>query len=1061
MGATTSAELEFLPLARALEAGPVLDRSLWERMWKLDPTPENVWRLFNLERLQSIRNSCPFNFAAIIVQCLNCLSNAVFSPESEIPAAQHNQILLAVRILTRCMALISSSPGDPFDEQFMWNFKLPPQPINGDIESSSVSTTSKSSTSASSSSAGQLSPVSASQEQLEKELTGSVQPSATTAPPTEEELLWRLRDMYQGPGSRISKLVPGAQVIKLLTACLFLKGFTIGAIESETLQELEERARAEGKLTTSVRNPGGPVSLNAKVPLACNLGHVNVLKVWFAGAGPASLTHPARSPIYDTNRVAIIVCLLAACSGGAYVPATHFRGTRNRYLDEMVSRNHTMAPTLFFSLLNAIVTFDPVGQIMGYVPYGHNLTLYSDTREALCDVSLHLMLVMLDHMPLPSTAPSEATPEAHESESKSASGGDSSATATSPHSAQPNGSESASQSDKLLLAARNLAATLPLPSNLTADNDPNVIRGILRILTQEDLTIVALGIAELLANPIRAESTWLPNSVKRIECHQELLVLLWHFIDISPNFIHVLVQDASRCIAVLRPLLVFTFQTRGRPMKMGLLYTCIFLLMRLSSIRSFAVALNTPFPNDFYLGPDAPDLSNMTYADVLILVCHRFIHTAPPELESLLAVVLNILVNISPYCMRLSLATAARIHSLFEIFASDAALFKGEVNHRYVDLLLEFYANILQYQFPGNAPLAYVLASRPRVFAQLRDFVPRVNERFAAWQQSRMQANVDPSGRSQVQQLEQMQSRSRSSSQAPAPQPHAAAVSQKPSTSTQATASGPAEVTSSDVHVAALKEAAQAQPAEVNESDSHDVKSQPSAQVTTVHSHPSDPSSSTDRLPQATKVRGETRDTDASLATSQPSAASTAAAEEVETEEKQDPAKDSSLAKAESPKDSNQAESETKDGHELKANDQQSQQGAQNHENGGQVDATSPQAPTRLVPAPIVWSRCWRSREMLMTILHMLDFVVPLIRSTDGNLPADEAVQKIAAQTLVGLLPVPHPIVVRAYVPNHITPLWFAAFVWGIISVRAQPNQDIFYESRVLLFSRTRSVQNR
>lgn len=34
---------------------------------------------------------------------------------------------------------------------------------------------------------------------------------------------------------------------------------------------------------------------------------------------------------------------------------------------------------------------------------------------------------------------------------------------------------------------------------------------------------------------------------------------------------------------------------------------------------------------------------------------------------------------------------------------------------------------------------------------------------------------------------------------------------------------------------------------------------------------------------------------------------------------------------------------------------------------------------------------------------------------------------------MVGLLPVPHPIVVRKYNPNEFTNLWFTTFTWGVI----------------------------
>jgi hypothetical protein len=54
--------------------------------------------------------------------------------------------------------------------------------------------------------------------------------------------------------------------------------------------------------------------------------------------------------------------------------------------------------------------------------------------------------------------------------------------------------------------------------------------------------------------------------------------------------------------------------------------------------------------------------------------------------------------------------------------------------------------------------------------------------------------------------------------------------------------------------------------------------------------------------------------------------------------------------------------------------------------------------------------------------------------------------------TMVGLLPVPHPIVIRKYQPNDFTGTWFTAFMWGIIFLRNQ-KLPIFDGESIKLFS--------
>lgn len=38
--------------------------------------------------------------------------------------------------------------------------------------------------------------------------------------------------------------------------------------------------------------------------------------------------------------------------------------------------------------------------------------------------------------------------------------------------------------------------------------------------------------------------------------------------------------------------------------------------------------------------------------------------------------------------------------------------------------------------------------------------------------------------------------------------------------------------------------------------------------------------------------------------------------------------------------------------------------------------------------------------------------------------------------TLVGLLPVPHPILIRKYQANAGTAAWFRTYMWGVIYIR-------------------------
>lgn len=46
---------------------------------------------------------------------------------------------------------------------------------------------------------------------------------------------------------------------------------------------------------------------------------------------------------------------------------------------------------------------------------------------------------------------------------------------------------------------------------------------------------------------------------------------------------------------------------------------------------------------------------------------------------------------------------------------------------------------------------------------------------------------------------------------------------------------------------------------------------------------------------------------------------------------------------------------------------------------------------------------------------------------------AESVLEFLQQTTMVGLLPVPHPIVIRNYFPNVYTDLWFNSYLWGVL----------------------------
>ena len=83
---------------------------------------------------------------------------------------------------------------------------------------------------------------------------------------------------------------------------------------------------------------------------------------------------------------------------------------------------------------------------------------------------------------------------------------------------------------------------------------------------------------------------------------------------------------------------------------------------------------------------------------------------------------------------------------------------------------------------------------------------------------------------------------------------------------------------------------------------------------------------------------------------------------------------------------------------------------------------------------------------------HMMPSIENLMKTHDGVIDEQEILSFIHDTTLVGLLPVPHPIVIRRYQPNVYTDVWFTSFLWGVVFLRNQ-KLPIFDGEAIKLFN--------
>ncbi|XP_061561528.1 protein HID1-like isoform X2 [Phycodurus eques] len=100
------------------------------------------------------------------------------------------------------------------------------------------------------------------------------------------------------------------------------------------------------------------------------------------------------------------------------------------------------------------------------------------------------------------------------------------------------------------------------------------------------------------------------------------------------------------------------------------------------------------------------------------------------------------------------------------------------------------------------------------------------------------------------------------------------------------------------------------------------------------------------------------------------------------------------------------------------------------------------------------WVLSWKSKLPLQTIMRLLQVLVPQVEKIciDKALTDESEILKFLQRgTLVGLLPVPHPILIRKYQADAATSSWFRTYTWGVLYSR-NLDPPIWYDTDIRLF---------
>ncbi|KAF8569827.1 hypothetical protein P879_07036 [Paragonimus westermani] len=684
--------------------------------------------------------------------------------------------------------------------------------------------------------------------------------------------------------------------------------------------------------------------------------------IWQAGVGFAQ--NPAHNSSHDLNRTELLKLLLTCFSETMYLSRDEAQREQNRWVSYFTSANNRHALPLFASLLNVVCAYDPVGFGLPY-----NYLMFSDTREPLVEVALQVLCIVLE--------------AEHTTDSPFCR----------PRLAHRNWSgRLCSEADDISATSGNTVASLSRTGS--AAGEMNLfVNYMSRIHRDEDFAFILSGLTRLLNNPL--QQTYLPGSTKKVQMHQELLVLFWRTCEINKKFMYYVLKS-SQVLDLLVPILYQLNDARSDPARLGLVHVGVFILLLLSGERNFGVRLNKPYKHRVSM--DVTVFTG-THADLLIIVFHKLITCGHRRLQPLYDCLLTIIANVSPYLKSLSMVTANKLLHLLEAFSQPWFLYTGQTHYQLVFLLLEVFNNIIQYQFDGKS-IILVPSFSSRKFLPTSHMVSNIlsslisnDDSLKTGSPNALQATLADTpevGNMTDQRLANM-----GAQQPPHNFPnsdgmenslenvlvsHSSPSRRSRSLSETATHtksdSSPSNEESDGLSSVPLNHPGIAQSSLLNESA---VDSTAVSKTKEIGKKPCHSDKPVTCKPERS-LRGSTTSTTATDRTCSPFP-----------------------------------------GHAVLKTDK----------------SPGSSAPS-WVPTP-EWVLSWKAKMPFQTIMRLLQVLVPQVEKIcidKGLTDESEIVKFLQNGTLVGLLPVPHPILIRKYQSNSGTAVWFRNYLWGVIYLR-------------------------
>lgn len=445
-----------------------------------------------------------------------------------------------------------------------------------------------------------------------------------------------------------------------------------------------------------------------------------------------------------------------------------------------------LAPTLVCSLLGTVCAYSTFGSL----PFSSHMV---GQLEQAVFTAAELVNVMLTTQPLYPTPynyrsaivpgqPSNFVPFA----------------AAAALSTDANGNTNASASASVAAATARRPALSELRAPSLAAYSALVMRhyhsawSVLVAASASEVAFVLSGLRHLAANRTHCRSTRLPGTQRRMAHHDAFFVLLWRLVDRCPNFFEALTTESETVLPLLIPLLDYGLAAKDNGALFANAQIVAFTLMRLSSSRDFAILLNAPLDGVHVPFPIVALGKTATYADLVIVSMLQLLNArqqptkaeakaaaeaaaaaasspaaaaasssptkagsssptnaiyrpVPTAIMSVHETCAIIICNISPYVTSMQTSTALGLMAFFEVATRPSWLQLHPSYPSVLALLIEAFANIVQYQYRASPTLLYNLCRERALVHRLHSEITAPLREAAAQRAAAAASTASPS----------------------------------------------------------------------------------------------------------------------------------------------------------------------------------------------------------------------------------------------------------------------------------------------------------------------------